>query len=57
MADVVYRELGEGRGWEALQTFILRLLTTVPPKAQIAGHPQVLDGMDDNTDEGVGESS
>lgn len=57
MADVVYRELGEGRGWEALQTFILRLLTTVPPKAQIAGHPQVLDGMDDNTDEGVGDSS
>lgn len=57
MADVVYRALGEGRGWEALQAFILRLLTTVPPKAHIAGHPQVLDGMDDNTDEDVGDSS
>lgn len=57
MADVVYRELGEGRVWEALQTFILRLLTAVPPKAHISGHPQVLDGTYDNTDEGVGDSS
>ena len=57
MADVVYRELGAGRGWEVLQIFILRLLIAVPPKAQIAGHPQALDGMDGSTDEGVGNSS
>lgn len=57
MADVVYRELGAGRGWEVLQTFILRLLIAVPPKAQIAGHPQALDGTDSSTNEGVGDSS
>lgn len=57
VADVVYRELGEGRGWEALQAFILRALTAVPPKAQIAARPQALDGTDGSTDEGVGDRS
>lgn len=57
MADVVYRELGEGRGWEELQAFILRSLTALPPKAQIAARPQALDGTDGSMDEGVGDGS
>ena len=57
MADVVYRELGEGRGWEELQAFILRSLTALPPQAQIAARPQALDGTDGSMDEGVGDGS